>query len=247
MALPALVLIHGGGLAADSWQLTTDEIHRLAPDLTVLALDMPGRRGKPGDLKELSIADCVESLVGDIESAGLADIVLVGHSIGGMTLPGMASTLGTARVRELIFAASFLPPEGATLVDTLPWLLARIARHFAKGGVPRQTPGVLARFAYLNGVPSHRRRFMRDKLYPESLRILTEKVSWKGMPGDIPRTWILTLGDRAIAPKLQRRNIETLGGVQTLIEIEGCHMAMVSAPEQLAKILVGRCRLYAAS
>ena len=245
MALPALVLVHGGGLAADSWKLTTDEIQRLAPDLTVLARDMPGRRGKPGNLKEMSIADCVDSLIGDIESTGLTDIVIVGHSIGGMTLPGMASKLGTARVRELIFAASFLPPEGETLVDTLPWLLAKIARRFAKRGVPRQTPSLLARFAYMNGVPAHRRRFMRGKLYPESLHMLTEKVSWRGMPHDIPRTWILTLGDRALAPNVQRKNIEALGGVQTLIEMKGCHMMMVSAPEQLAEILVGRCRLYA--
>ena len=109
MALPALVLVHGGGLAADSWELTVDEIHRLAPELTVLALDMPGRRNKPGDLREMTIADFVDSLVGDIECAGLEDVVLVGHSIGGMTLPGMATKLGAARVREMIFAAAFLP------------------------------------------------------------------------------------------------------------------------------------------
>jgi pimeloyl-ACP methyl ester carboxylesterase len=48
MAVPALVLVHGGGLAADSWELTVEEIQRLAPELTVLALDMPGRRNKPG-------------------------------------------------------------------------------------------------------------------------------------------------------------------------------------------------------
>jgi pimeloyl-ACP methyl ester carboxylesterase len=49
MALPALVLVHGGGLAADSWELAVDEIHRSAPELTVLAVDLPGRRDKPGD------------------------------------------------------------------------------------------------------------------------------------------------------------------------------------------------------
>ena len=109
MALPALVLVHGGGLAADSWELTVDEIHRLAPELTVLALDMPGRRNKPGDLREMTIADFVDSLVGDVESAGLEDVVIVGHSIGGMTLPGVVTKLGAARVREMIFAAAFLP------------------------------------------------------------------------------------------------------------------------------------------
>lgn len=59
-----------GRLAADSWNLTIEEIQRLAPELTVLALDMPGRRNKPGDLREMTIADYVDSLVGDIESAG---------------------------------------------------------------------------------------------------------------------------------------------------------------------------------
>ncbi len=245
MALPALVLVHGGGLAADSWELTIDEIHRLAPELTVVALDMPGRRNKPGDLRKMTIADFVDSLVGDIESAGLKEIVIAGHSMGAMPLPGVAAKLGAARVREMIFAASFLPPEGTSIVDSSPWQIATIARHRAKTNVPTPTPKWYARFVFLNGVPSHRRRFMTGKLYAESLRILTEKVSRRGMPDDIPRTWILTRRDRALAPKLQRQYIDALGGVQTLIEIDTCHMVMVSEPERLAEILVGRCRLYA--
>ncbi len=244
MALPALVLVHGGGLAADSWELTVEEIHRLAPELTVIALDMPGRRTKPGDLREMTVADYVDSLVGDIESAGLEDIVIVAHSMGGMPLPGVAAKLGAARVREMIFAAAFLPPEGASIVDDSPWQIAMIARRRAKKNVPTPTPKLYARFVFMNGVPSHRRRFMTGKLYAESLRILTENVSRRGMPDDIPRTWILTKRDRALAPKLQRKYVESLGGVQTLIEVDTCHMVMVSEPERLAEILVERCRLY---
>jgi hypothetical protein len=33
--------------------------------------------------------------------------------------------------------------------------------------------------------------------------------------------------------------------VQTLIEMDACHMMLVSEPELLAEILVERCRLYA--
>ena len=240
-----MVLVHGGGLAADSWQLTVEEIHQLAPDLTVLALDMPGRRNKPGDLREMSIADYVDSLAGDIESAGLNDIVIVGHSMGGITLPGVVTKFGAARVRETIFAAAFLPPEGTSIVESSPWLIRTVARRIAKKNVPTETPKWMARFSFLNGVPSHRRRFLAGKLYAESLRILTEKVSRHGMPDDIPRTWVLTLRDRALSPKVQRKYIEALGGVQTLIEINTCHLLMVSEPERLANILVERCRLYA--
>ena len=245
MALPALVLVHGGGMAADSWELTVEEINRLVPELTVLALDMPGRRSKPGDLTEMTIAEYVDSLVGDIESAGLEDIVIVAHSMGGIPLPGVAAKLGAARVREMIFAAAFLPPEGTSIVDGSPWQIAMIARRRARKNVPTPTPKAYARFVFMNGVPAHRRRFMTDKLYAESLRILTEKVSRQGMPDDIPRTWILTKRDRALAPKLQRKYIDALGGVQTLIEINTCHLLMVSEPERLANILVERCRLYA--
>jgi hypothetical protein len=41
------------------------------------------------------------------------------------------------------------------------------------------------------------------------------------------------------------RCIVALGGEQTLIEIDTCHMLMVGEPERLANILVERCRLYA--
>ena len=245
MALPALVLVHGGGLAADSWDLTIDEIHRLAPELTVLAVDLPGRRDKPGDLHTLTVADCVESGVDDIERAGLDDIVLVGHSMGGLTVPGVVTKLGSSRVRELVFATAFVPPEGRSLVDTLTGLFAPTARRNAKKGGLSQTPALGIRFALLNGIPRARRKFMVGKVHPESARILGEKVSRQGMPDDVPRTWILTLRDRALPTKVQLKYIESLGGVQTLITMDTCHCMMVSQPERLAEILVDRCRLYA--
>jgi hypothetical protein len=72
----------------------------------------------------------------------------------------------------------------------------------------------MARFVFMNGISSDRRRFMAGKLYAESLRILTEKVSRRGMPDDIPRTWILTRRDRALAPKVQHKYIVLAHGGQ---------------------------------
>ena len=44
--------------------------------------------------------------------------------------------------------------------------------------------------------------------------------------------------------KSQRKSIEAIGGVQTVIPIDTCDCLMVSEPERLAEILVERCRLY---
>lgn len=245
MALPALVLVHGGGLAADSWELTIDEIHRQAPELKVLAVDLPGRRGKPGDLLAVTIADFVDSVVADIEDAGVDEMVLVGHSMAGLTVPGVATKLGSSRVRELILATAFVPPEGEALVDTITGLFARIARRRAEKRVIAVTPAWMARFGFFNGMSRAQRRFMVGKLYPESPLILAEDVSRRGMPDDVPRTWILTQRDRALSLKFQRASIDAIGGVQTLIEMDTCHMLMVSEPQRLAEILVERCRLRA--
>lgn len=243
MALPALVLVHGGSLAADSWDLTVNEINRQAPELTVLAVDLPGRRSKPGELRTVTIADFVESVVADVENAGLDDIVIVAHSLAGLTIPGVVAKLGASRVREMVMAAAFVPPEGSTIVDSSPWLFAALARRRAKTGEPNVVPSAMANFGFFNGMSRARRRTMAGKLYAKSTGILVEKVSRQGMP-DVPRTWILTLRDRSLSVKLQRKYIEAIGGVQTPIEMDTCHCLMVSEPERLAEILVERCQLY---
>ena len=244
MALPALVLVHGGAHAGDCWDLTVSEIQRLALELRVLAVDLPGRRNKPGDLWTLTVADWVNSVVADIEDAGLDDVVVVGHSMAGLTVPGIVTKLGASRVREMILAAACVPTEGAAMVDALSGPLALGARRSAKKGAPYEWPPLVPSFVFLNGVPRARRRFMAGRLCPESSRITVEKVSRRGMPLDVPRTWILTLRDRTHSEKEQRESIEALGGVQTLIPLNTCHGLMVSEPTRLAEILVERCRRY---
>ena len=243
MGLPALVLVHGGGHAADCWELTVDEIHRREPGLTVLAVDLPGRRSRPGDLRALTIADWVDSVVRDIEASGLDDIVITAHSLGGMTVPGVAAKLGASRVREMVFAAAYIPPEGGSVIDTIPGLAGLFARRRAPAG-PGATPRWFATYAYTNGMSRAQRRLSLDRLCDESTSIIREQVSRADMPADVPRTWILTKGDRALAPKTQRKSIEALGGVQMMIEIDTCHNLMISEPTRTAEILVERCRRY---
>ena len=244
MGLPALVLVHGAVHAADCWDLTVAEIHRQAPELDVLAVDLPGRRRKPGDLSTLTIADWVDSVVADIETAGLDDVVIVGHSLAGVTVPGVVTKLGPSRVHEMIFACAFVPPEGTAVADTLAGPLAGMARRGAKRNRPGELHPAMARFAFFNGMSRAQRRFIAGRLCAESARIPAENVSRQGMPDDVPRTWILTLRDRALSVKSQRRSIEAIGGAQTIIEMDTCDDLMVSEPGRLAEILVERCRRY---
>jgi pimeloyl-ACP methyl ester carboxylesterase len=245
MALPALVLVHGGQHAADCWDPMIAEIHRAAPDLAVLALDLPGRRDKPGDLLTACIDEWVDSLLADIEDAGIEDLVIVGHSLAGLTVPGVVTKLGSSRVREMVLAAAFVPPQGTSVVDTLPGPVGRYTRRKAHTGTSGTLPNSLAEFVFCNGMTRPQRRFSRGRFYAESPSIIFDNVDRSQLPDDVPRTWILTLRDRALSVASQRRSIAALGGVQTVLPVETCHNLMVSQPALLATILVERCRRYA--
>lgn len=245
MALPALVLVHGGAHAGDCWDLTVNELARLAPELRVLAVDLPGHGTKPGDLRTAALLDWVDSIVSDIDGAGFDDVVIVGHSMAGLTVPGVAAKLGASRVREMIFATAFVPPDGGRLVDTLHGPGGALARWGAKRGAPGRIHPAAARLMFFNGLSRAHREYMSSRLHPESTRILLESVCRRDMPGDVPRTWIMTMRDRALSIRSQHRSIAALGGVQTLIELDTCHDLMVSEPKRLAEILIERCALYA--
>lgn len=243
MMLPGLVLVHGGAHAADCWDLVADELARRAPQLRVLAVNLPGRASRPDGPGITKIADWVESVVADVDAAGFDDVVVVGHSLAGVTVPGVVAKLGARRVREMILLAAFVPPQGKSVVDVLrgPLVpLARLARLIQKSF---QMPSAAARFAFCNGMTREQRRFAMSRLCGESPSVIVEPVDRSTMPDEVPRTWIMTLSDRALSVRQQRTFINSLGGVDTLIYVDSCHDVMISEPGWLARVLIERCRL----
>jgi pimeloyl-ACP methyl ester carboxylesterase len=245
MTLPDLVLVHGGAHAADCWELAIAEIACQEPKLRVLAVDLPGRGRNPADLVTITLADWVDSVVADVDEAGFDDVVVVGHSMGGLTVPGVVTRLGPSRVRELIMAAAFVPPQGLSVVDVLRGPLAPLARMGARINKSFAMPSVAARFAFCNGMSRDQRAFALARIYAESPGVIAEAIDRRGLPDEVPRTWIMTLRDRALSARQQRGCIEALGGVDTLICIDTCHDLMYSEPGRLAEILIDRCRFRA--
>ena len=108
------LLIHGGGSTARFWD-------RLLPllDRPALAVDLPGRNGKPADLGTLTVDEEVASVLADVEAADLTDpIVVVAHSSGGLVVPGVLAGLGD-RVSHVVLNAASVPPEGGCGLDCM--------------------------------------------------------------------------------------------------------------------------------
>jgi pimeloyl-ACP methyl ester carboxylesterase len=244
MALPDLVLIHGGAHAADSWDLVLAELRSTATELRTLAVDLPGRRTKQGNLRKATIRDWVDSVVSDIDQAGLGRIVIAGHSMAGLVVPGVVAKLGSALVAEAVFVTAFVPPEGRSMADVLPGPAAPFVRWGARFGRPYKSP-IAARALFCNGMTRAQRKFTMSRLYPESMTIVAERVERGDMPAGVTRTWVMTLNDRTLSQAQQLASIDALGGVDALYPIDTCHDVMISEPKRLAQILLQRCQGHA--
>lgn len=106
-------------------------------------------------------------------------------------------------------------------------------------------PTALARYAFCNGMTREQRRLTLSRLCMESPNVISEPADRSDLPADVPRTWIMTLDDRALSMRQQLYAIASLGGVDTMICLRGCHDVMFSDPARLATILADRCRVHA--
>jgi pimeloyl-ACP methyl ester carboxylesterase len=103
MADSHVVLLHGQPGAGSDWDAV---VQALSPRLRSLALDRPGYRTSPHPPG--SFRDNAEWLLAELDSAGLDNAILVGHSYGG-GVALTAAALAPDRVRGLVLVASVGP------------------------------------------------------------------------------------------------------------------------------------------
>ncbi len=60
----------------------------------------------------------IQDVVNVIEYEDLSDVILCGHSYGGMVITGVAAALG-GRIRTLFYLDAFVPKDGESLADNV--------------------------------------------------------------------------------------------------------------------------------
>jgi pimeloyl-ACP methyl ester carboxylesterase len=225
------VLIHGGGFAASCW----DPVVPLLSD-PVLAVDLPGRGSRPRPLAGITVADFVDAVVDDIEDRDLDDVVLVGHSMAGITMPGVAARI-PERLRRLVFVACTVPADGERVVDTLDPELRPLAEQNATRAEGGKLDEQSAAMLFCNDMDDEQTRWTLDHIVPEAVQVTMEPASLAGLAQPIPRTWIRTLRDVTVPSDRQAMFAQRVGA--DLVDIDTGHMVMISAPVALADALTG--------
>ena len=201
-----------------------------------LALDLPGRGRRPADLESITCEVWADSAVADIENAGLSDVILVGHSMAGLTLPRVLERI-PERLARLVFVACSVPPDGGSILGELDADVAELAAAANARGVEElglTEDQAVAMFC--NGMDAVQTRFVLDNLCPEAPGPLSEPMRLAGMAQPVPRTYVKLLKDSTLSQEVQDAVIARLGDVEVKT-LDVCHDAMVSHPRELAALL----------
>jgi len=229
----SFVLIHGASHGAWCWGPLMP--HLEAP---ALALDLPGRGRRPADLESISCDVWADSAAADIENAGLSDVILVGHSMAGLTLPRVLERI-PERIARLVFVACTMPPEGGNVFGELDPEVAEIAKAANPTGVePLGLIDEQAMEMFCNGMDAVQTRFVLDNLCPEAPGPLYEPMRLAGLAQPVPRTYLKLLRDATLSQEVQDAVIARLGDAEVRT-LDTCHDVMVSHPRELAELLNG--------
>lgn len=239
-----VVLIHGANHTGACWEPTIGAMVGSRPSVRALAVDLPGRRGEPGDLRTLTLDQCVESVVEQVERAGFHQSYLVAHSLGGLVQPGVIERLGTDRVVGALYVAACIPPEGGSASSTLSQPVrgvVAVATRLSKG-VADPVPRPVARWMFTNGMEQQMRDRALRELVSEGTGLSNEAVDRRALPR-VPTTYVVTARDHALRPAAQHQFIHNLGHVDRVVTMDTCHNAMQSEPAQLARVVLEGCDL----
>jgi pimeloyl-ACP methyl ester carboxylesterase len=242
------LLIHGGGSTARFWD-------RLVPHLerSVLAVDLPGRNGKPADFATLTVGDEVASVLSDVEaasapaSATAGEMIVVAHSSGALVVPGVVAGLGD-RVAHVVLSAGLVPPEGGCGIDCMKvahreGLVRAVADARAEGTVITlpAPPPVSESFRRTYGgdpLDDDTLAFMVDpvRCVTDTVHHYFQPVHWSTV-AHVPVTYVLNKRDRPIPPEMQEEMIGRLPRVATVVRLDCGHVPPATEPERFAAVL----------
>ena len=232
------VLVHG------AWH-TGRELEPVAAALEAaghVAFTPTIKGNRPGDSRTIGLAEAIDSIVDEVIGNDLTDIVLVGHSYGGMIITGVADRVPD-RVRRLVYWNAFVPNHGESLTDMLPpqyvELFESIAATRGDGSVVLPFP--IWREAFINDADLDTAQRSYQVLSPQSLRTLSDRISLKTNPGQmgIAKSYVNCTEDISLPhhypwhPRLSQKL-----GLFRLIQTPGSHELCFSNPSRLAQALM---------
>jgi pimeloyl-ACP methyl ester carboxylesterase len=220
-----VVFLHGFALTAQAW----------APQLVAVAgagyhavaYDARGHGASSTGFRGFSRELLADDLAAVLEALDLHDVVLVGHSLGGVTITETAYQ-HPERVAHLVYVGALVPPRGASAAivmtgsDLPPGPMAPMDETRAKA-------------LFGNDLSDQQWDDHWRTVVPDAAGIMNARLS--GYPTGTPITYIGMTDDVPVPPALADQMVANLGPGVDRRTIDAGHTVMLAKPAELAAII----------
>jgi len=232
------VLVHG------AWH-TGKELEPTAVPIRAAGhkVDTPTIAGnRPGDPKTIGLNDAIKSIVDYLATENLKDLILVGHSYGGMIITGVADR-APDRIHRLVYWNAFVPNSGESLNDMVPPQYVALFDQIAAQRVDSTVvlPFPIWREAFINDADLATAQKAYDALNPHPIRTFSDKIMLKTNPADmqIAKSYVNCTEDTSLPhhypwhPRLSQKL-----GLFRLVQVPGSHELCFTNPKRLAQAIM---------
>jgi pimeloyl-ACP methyl ester carboxylesterase len=227
-----IVVAHGAWSSAWAWQKMRPLLRAAGHDIFTPSYTGLGERAhlaSPAIDLDTHIAD----VLGVLQFEDLRDVVLIGHSYGGMVATGVADR-SEGRVATLIYLDAFAPNDGQSLFDLVgPETEARMRQGAAQTGEGWKVPSN----PMPPDTPADYAAWTATRRLPQPIRCLEQKLALSSRPLP-PRGYIYC--QRARPDDVFRQFADRAKAERwRYAEMDASHNPHITCPEELRDVLQG--------
>ena len=229
------VLVHGGGHGGWCWQATARILRGMGHEVYTPTLTGFGERSHL-DTSGVTFATFVTDISNVLLFEDLHDVVLVGHSMGGVIVPRVAEAV-PERVRRVVWLAAVVTADGESLLQAVPqspWIARAVT--IGPDGTAHTDPELILDANIHDGTPEQR-AFVHDRHLPYPPHALTEPGRLSAfLELGLPTAYVIARDDRTIEPHIAATFAARLPGADVR-EVPGGHDCMITRAPEVADVL----------
>jgi pimeloyl-ACP methyl ester carboxylesterase len=229
IAQSTFVLVHGAWHGGWCWNRLVPLLHAAGHRALTITLTGLGDRAHLNS-PAVDLNTHVTDVVSMLEMDDLNDVVLVGHSYGGMVICGAAER-AWRRIRRLVYLDALVPRHGQSGFDlNSPQFREKLEQEATKKGDGFK---IMPMVDILGITDAQDLEWVRARLRPQPIGTFRQPVDAPAFASNIPSTFILCkqFGFHATAERCRQNGWPVL-------EIDCGHDAMVVKPQELSELLV---------
>jgi pimeloyl-ACP methyl ester carboxylesterase len=228
--MATFVLVHGAWHGAWCWRRVAGLLRRAGHDVFAPTLTGVGERShllSPAVGLETHILD----VANEMQWQELKDVVLVGHSYGGMVVSGVAERMEKA-IASLVMLDAFMPEDGQAVLDIYPPPMREPVLAALRSGAASMPPRAAAIFR----VNEADRAWVDAQCTPQPIQCFVQKLTLSGARDRIgKKTYIRAAGYPN--PYFDAGLASARAAQWRVYELPCGHDVMLDMPERLAEIL----------